>query len=566
GASGNPPIVDLSILMGEAQGDTVFVRIAGMADPNQSVDVLVDDVSIGRVQADAQGDWFYITRMGRPGNYLLRARTLDGLLSEPLRFAVDELPVDAIVEAAPIVEEAVPADTVEMPPTESLDIPRVDALLGDTPIEPGFVMLGGQAEPNAQLDVLLNDVVIGSAVAAEDGRWTYLTRLLEPGDYQVSAATSRGKADPVVITIDAPVVAAEPIVEEPIVEEPVVDATTTLTETAMVDVSPSVTVTPAITLTPSAITATALVTTPEVITPEVTAPEIVAAEGVTTEVATSDAVTMTVPLDTDAADEVTEMADAVTVPTIDPALGDAPYPAGFVMLRGAAQPGEELDILVAGITVGRTQVQDDGTWSLLTRMTNPGVYDVIARQEDGTNSPAQPVRIAAVEATATAPITVTVPLTESLVVTATAPSEVAVFTDSRTLTATTALTTPLTMPVVEADDVTTPEPLLRAPSIDLDALSGELPVGFVTVSGEGEPNSQVEIIVDDAVIGRTAVNSEGRWSFMGRLSEPGLYSVGAATVDGAATEAIPVRIVDLLTATPQPTATDTATPEPTSTE
>ncbi|MEZ4558848.1 MAG: hypothetical protein R2854_20850 [Caldilineaceae bacterium] len=49
--------------MGDSEGDTAFVRVAGTAAPNQSFDILVGDVVVSRATAPDDGAWFYVTRL-----------------------------------------------------------------------------------------------------------------------------------------------------------------------------------------------------------------------------------------------------------------------------------------------------------------------------------------------------------------------------------------------------------------------------------------------------------------------------------------------------------------------
>ncbi|MCB0075078.1 MAG: hypothetical protein KDE20_26650, partial [Caldilineaceae bacterium] len=45
------PVIDRTLLMGDSEGDTAFVRVAGTAAPNQSFDILVGDVVVSRATA-----------------------------------------------------------------------------------------------------------------------------------------------------------------------------------------------------------------------------------------------------------------------------------------------------------------------------------------------------------------------------------------------------------------------------------------------------------------------------------------------------------------------------------
>ncbi len=86
----------------------------------------------------------------------------------------------------------------------------------------------------------------------------------------------------------------------------------------------------------------------------------------------------------------------------------------------------------------------------------------------------------------------------------------------------------------ESDAATTPV----APTLDQP---GELTAGEVTLTGTGEPGSEVEIVVDGKVVGQATVGSDGKWSFDADLSKAGKYkisvqSVGEAGSAGASSE------------------------------
>ncbi|MEZ4610833.1 MAG: hypothetical protein R2838_11425 [Caldilineaceae bacterium] len=52
------------------------------------------------------------------------------------------------------------------------------------------------------------------------------------------------------------------------------------------------------------------------------------------------------------------------------------------------------------------------------------------------------------------------------------------------------------------------------------------------LSGTGEPNSEIEIVVDDVAVGTTTSDGDGFWSFVTRLAEPGTYTVTARLLGG----------------------------------
>ncbi|MCB0157621.1 MAG: hypothetical protein KDD83_05785, partial [Caldilineaceae bacterium] len=164
------PAIDRTLLMGDSEGDTAFVRVAGTAAPNQSFDILVGDVVVSRATASDDGAWFYVTRLTRPGDYLFRTRSLSGDLSEPARLVL--------------------AATPPAPAQPAVFAINADALA--TPQAPGLVVISGTAPPSSVVDLLLGDVVVGQTTADASGAWQYVLRLTQPGNYTVTAMPRAG--------------------------------------------------------------------------------------------------------------------------------------------------------------------------------------------------------------------------------------------------------------------------------------------------------------------------------------------------------------------------------------
>ncbi|MEZ4558851.1 MAG: hypothetical protein R2854_20865 [Caldilineaceae bacterium] len=53
-------------------------------------------------------------------------------------------------------------------------------------------------------------------------------------------------------------------------------------------------------------------------------------------------------------------------------------------------------------------------------------------------------------------------------------------------------------------------PVINASALQPQRLGG----GFVELSGTGEPNSEIEIVVDDVAVGTTTSDGDGFWSFV----------------------------------------------------
>jgi hypothetical protein len=58
--------------------------------------------------------------------------------------------------------------------------------------------------------------------------------------------------------------------------------------------------------------------------------------------------------------------------------------------------------------------------------------------------------------------------------------------------------------------------------------------GALFLTGNGEPGSEVQILIDGAVAGSTQVGSDGAWSFTTSLTEPGDHTINVQTVSETA--------------------------------
>ncbi|NJN92738.1 MAG: hypothetical protein HC875_00945 [Anaerolineales bacterium] len=162
-----------------------------------------------------------------------------------------------------------------------------------------------------------------------------------------------------------------------------------------------------------------------------------------------------------------EAAPAPTSPTLD---SPGEVTAGEVTLTGTGEPGSEVEIVVDGKVVGQATVDSDGKWSFATDLPDAGEYEISVQSVDA---------------------------------------------DGKVLAASEAVA----LTVAEA---------LEAPALDsLD----EVTAGEVTLTGTGEPGSEVEIVVDGKVVGQATVDSDGKWSFATDLPDAGEYEISVQSVD-----------------------------------
>lgn len=134
---------------------------SGQGEPGTTVEVVVDGESVGTTTVDEDGNWTLEGEL-EPGEHDLQLRWLDEsgeLLSESAAMPV-------------VVLEGI-APTVDLP---------------EDGLEPGTVTLTGTAAPGAEVEIVVNGEVVGTATAADDGTWT-LDVELEEGENVVQVQT-----------------------------------------------------------------------------------------------------------------------------------------------------------------------------------------------------------------------------------------------------------------------------------------------------------------------------------------------------------------------------------------
>lgn len=176
-------------------GDAVM---AGRAVPNALVIIYDGDREIGRVQADAHGEWVFVPNTPLPPGtreLSLTARLGDGpdLTSEDVVvLAVPEHGRDlagrSVTEPAPALAMATPRDGAGRSTVMQMPTPRSgDARLSLDVIDyddKGPMVLAGRAPPGSTVQVYLDNRPIGRAVAGSDGTWTLNPeRAIAPGRY-----------------------------------------------------------------------------------------------------------------------------------------------------------------------------------------------------------------------------------------------------------------------------------------------------------------------------------------------------------------------------------------------
>jgi len=258
-----PPGFD--VVRVEATGEAV---LAGRAMVGSAVSVLDGEASLGEVAADGRGQWVFVVETPlAPGSHelSLEARLTDGRIVTSTDVVVVNVPQPQVA-AAPQVETQQPAagasatetaqaaadaaraadDTgtkispqvtvaeqplaVLMPRTgqgpsqvlQQSTTPREGLAEGTLVLETidyddRGAVIGGSAEPGAQLIVYLDDAALGETVAGPDGRWSLvLDRPLEAGLHRmrVDVLDAQGKVVARVETPFARAVLAEVLPDE----------------------------------------------------------------------------------------------------------------------------------------------------------------------------------------------------------------------------------------------------------------------------------------------------------------------------------------------------------------
>jgi nucleoid-associated protein YgaU len=100
---------------------------------------------------------------------------------------------------------------------------------------------------------------------------------------------------------------------------------------------------------------------------------------------------------------------------------------------------------------------------------------------------------------------------------------------------------------VAAVQVIEAETAIITPTLDLPG--DELTAGEVILTGTGEPETEVEVMVDGQPVGTATVDSAGQWTLPIELSDAGDYQVNVQSVDAsgqvvAASEEIALTVIE----------------------
>ncbi len=235
-----------------------------------------------------------------------------------------DTPIPTATDTAEPTETPTPMTSTPIPVSTPVTPSIFHGSIPDRLDDGGFTLFG-RAQPDSQLDILVDDAVLGSTTADAEGYWSFDVTLDEPGEYRVSVRS---------IVSDTEVAGAgEPV----LVIVPSSTAVDTLTseDTATNAPRPTSTSTPANTATNTA------TNTPQ-----------------PTNTLTSTATWTPIP------------------PSIDPDSVPQMDMDGRFTLAGIAAPGDEVEVLVDGAAVGSTVTGDDGRWAYKLAIDEPGRHSL----------------------------------------------------------------------------------------------------------------------------------------------------------------------------------------------
>ena len=379
-------------------------------------------------------------RIWKPGDYELRARALDA---------------DGNVAAE--------ADSISLSVGEALAAPSID--LPSAGLAAGAITLTGLGTPGSEIDVMVDGVSVGTTTVGDDGTWS-LDADLPEGDVDFSLSATRGEetavSDPISFSIDPRFVA--PTLNLPAGE--LTAGTVNLTGTGTPGSTVDVTV-------DGEVVGTTTVGDDGNWSFDLDWPE-----GGDYEIGAR-----TLDADGNIAAEMDPIAfslaglSALAMPSID--WPEFDFPTGPFALSGNGRPGDEIEVVVDGEVVGTTTVGEDGTWSFDLDLPE-GEYDLATRAYDANGN-------------------------------------LLAETDANTITVS-----------ADAPGATAGGLDLSIPEINFPEFG--FPAGLFSLTGKGQPGSEVEVVVDGEVVGKTIVGEDGTWSFDLDLPE-GEYEVATRAYD-----------------------------------
>ncbi len=188
------------------------LTISGTAEPNSTLELYLDGVSLGTVAVDGDGNWTY-DHTGTTladGPYVLTATSTDAAdnvseLSDPFAIVVDTNTGSGTLIQGPVVS-AISLDSGSS---------GTDGVTSDNSL-----VISGTAQPNSSVEVYIDGVSIGTVMADGAGLWSidHTPTTLADGTYDLTAV----QTDPAGNTATSPIF--EAVIDTDSPEPPVVTA------------------------------------------------------------------------------------------------------------------------------------------------------------------------------------------------------------------------------------------------------------------------------------------------------------------------------------------------------
>ncbi len=475
------------------------LTISGTAEPNSTLDLFLDGVSLGTVAVDGAGNWSF-DHTGTTladGPYVLTATSTDAadntsVLSDPFAIVVDTNTGTGTLIQGPVVS-AISLDS---------GASGTDAVTSDNTL-----IISGTAQPNSSVEVFIDGVSIGTVMADGAGLWSidHTSATLPDATYELTAV----QTDPAGNIATSPIYVAVVDTDNP--EPPVVTAISNDTGSSSTDaftsdntlifsgtaeanslvevfldgVSIGTVMADGAGLWSLDYTATVLADGPYVLTATSTddagnVSDLSAPFDFVVDTNTGTGSIAALPL-------ISSMSDDTGVSATDEYTSD-----NTLEFSGTGQPNSVLELFLDGVSIGTTNIDAAGNWTFdYTSVVLPdGDYVLTGVQTDLAGN-------------------------------VTSPSPDFAFT-------------------VDSDAVSGPHttvPTVTAISIDSGASGTDEYTNDNTLvfSGSADPNASVEVYLDGVSIGTTTADASGNWSFdyTTTVLDDGDYEVSVEQTDQA---------------------------------
>ena len=537
-----PSIVKPTITAYTSEFADEIVVMAGTGSPDTPLHVLAQDQVFAETRIDQQGKWSFSATLPEPGEYAFSVVALDkygaaAASSELIR----------VIREAPLV-----------PPTL-----RVDNADEDAEVTTETLRLSGSATPNTEVQILLDERPVGTVTVAETGIWHFSTPPVDLGAHQIRAYALSRSGIPRFASEPATIVRVLPVVAPTLAAANTDPAGKLKADTLEIGGSG----------TPGSIIEI-LIDEEAVGRTEVDAAGTWAFETPLTELDLYRVAAQAL----DKRGEVSGISETLIVARIPTALpltaalrnvdADNETTAEQVTVFGTSAPETTIEVLVDGEVIGAAAVDNVGSWALNVPLAEYADYRINARSLDpaGTVSSTSPVLRAARVRPIVAPTIVLTTVDADNETTAetlpvrgigTPGSQLQILVNNQpveTLSVDAAgnweteislpdlgdyiilaqaldkqgapIATSLTLPVTRIAPVSAPT--LRLTNLDAD---NETTAETLRLQGDGTPGSQVEVLVNGAVIDSTWVNLSGEWMIDVPLDDPGSYQLAAQALD-----------------------------------